>query len=156
EGAAAAGDAFDPEAAAVELDQPSGEREAESGAFGPLAVRRLFELLEDRLELLWRDAGAGIGDGDFDPAFVEPGGEVYATRGRGELDRVGQEIEDNLAHATPVGSDRDLLRVGRYRELDPGAARPLRVHRDRAAQHLRNRHHREFELHRLGLDLGQV
>src|SRR5262245_20702992 len=39
EGAAVAGGAFDPEAAAVELDELPGEGEAESGAFGPLAVR---------------------------------------------------------------------------------------------------------------------
>src|SRR5438132_14342502 len=78
EGAAVVGGAFDPEAAAVELDELPGEGEAESGAFGPLAVRRLLELLEDRLDLLRRDAGAGVGDGDLDLAVVQPGGGVDA------------------------------------------------------------------------------
>ncbi len=41
-------------------------------------------------------------------------------------------------------------------ELDPAAARPFRVHGDRAAQDVRDRHLRELELHPAGLDLGQV
>src|SRR5262249_38711977 len=113
EDAAAAGGAFDPEAAAVELDELPGEGEAESSAFGPLSVRRLLELLEDRLELLRRDAGAGVGDGDLDMPVVEPGGDVDATLGRSELDRVGHEVEADLTDATPVGADRDLLRLRR-------------------------------------------
>src|SRR5205807_4268487 len=91
EGASLAGGAFDPEAAAVELDEPPGEGEAESGALGPLAARRLLELLEDHLELLRRDAGAGVGDGDLDLAVVEPGGDVDAALRGSELDRVGHE-----------------------------------------------------------------
>jgi len=111
EGAAVAGSAFDPEAAAVELDELPGEWEAESRAFGSLAVRRLLELLEDRLELLRRDTGAGVGDGDLDLAVVEPGGDADAALGGSELDRVGHEVEDDLADATPVSADRDLLRL---------------------------------------------
>src|SRR5438552_10896889 len=113
EGAAVAGGAFDPEAAAVELDELAGEGEAESGAFGSLAVRRLLELLEDHLELLRRDARAGVRDGDLDLAVVEPGGDVDAALGGSELDRVGHEVKDDLADATPVGEDRDLLRLRR-------------------------------------------
>jgi len=71
----------------------------------------LLELLEDRLELLRRDTGAGVGDGDLDLAVVEPGGDADAALGGSELDRVGHEVEDDLADATPVSADRDLLRL---------------------------------------------
>ena len=62
---------------------------------------------------------AGVGDCDLDLAVVEPGGDVDAALGGSELDRVGHEVEDDLADATPVGADRDGRRLRRQRELDP-------------------------------------
>ena len=59
----------------MELGELPGEGKSEPGAFGPLAVRRLLELLEDRLELVRRDARAGVGDGDLDLTVVDPGGD---------------------------------------------------------------------------------
>jgi hypothetical protein len=50
------------------------------------------------------------------------------------------EVEDDLADAALVGPDRGLLRLRCQGERDSGAARPFRVHRDRAAQQLRDRH----------------
>ena len=57
--------AVDPDAAAVQLDEPLREREAEAGS---LALRQpglgLLELLEDPLEVLGGDAGPGVRDRD--------------------------------------------------------------------------------------------
>ena len=72
------------------------------------------------------------------------------------LTALDSEVEDDLADATPVGADRDLLRLRRQRELDPRSARPFRVHRDRAAQHLRDRAPPRARAPSPGLDLGQV
>src|SRR5205814_1920303 len=71
ERAAPAGLALDPEAAAVQLDEPPGEWETEAGAFGLPSVAGLLELLEDRLEVRGGDTGAGVGDLDLDLAEIE-------------------------------------------------------------------------------------
>src|SRR6266571_692850 len=55
--------ALHPQAAAVELDELSRQREAETGTLAlARGVAHLAELLEDRLLVLWRDADPGVGD----------------------------------------------------------------------------------------------
>jgi hypothetical protein len=86
----------------VQLHEPPGEREPEPGALGLLAGSGLLELFEDPLELLGRYAGAGVGDGDLDPAVFGEGGEVDAASAGRELDRVREEVEDDLAYPSAV------------------------------------------------------
>src|SRR5262249_49487198 len=148
--------AFDPEAAAVELDELAREWEAEAGSFGLSALTGLLELREDRFAVFGRDARAGICDGDLDKAIVEPRGDVDPAFRRGELDGVGEEVEDNWAHAALVSGDRDLLGLSREGERNAVAASTLGVHRDGASEQIRNRYVRELELHATGFDLGQV
>src|SRR6266404_673695 len=61
--------ALHPQAAAVELDELSRQRQPETGALAlARGVAHLAKLLEDRLLVLWRNADAGVGDGHFDSA----------------------------------------------------------------------------------------
>src|SRR5438093_1178286 len=85
--------ALDPEAAAVELDKLSRQREAQTRALAlPRGVAHLAELLEDRLLVLWRDADAGVGDRHLDNAVRGQRSHVDpATLGR-ELHGVGQQV----------------------------------------------------------------
>src|SRR5262249_25371983 len=145
ERAAVAGLAFGPQAAAVQLCEPAGERKSEAGAFSLFAGVGLFELLEDRFQLVGWDAGAAVGGGDLDMAVVEVGGDVDAAVGRGELDRVGEEVDNDLTDAALVGRDSDLLRLGLEREVDSGAAGLLGVHGDGAAQDVGDRDRGELE-----------
>jgi hypothetical protein len=121
EDAAVPGLALGPKVSAVELDELAGEREPEAGALGFLFAG-LFELFEDRVQLLGSDPRACIGDRDLDLAVFEASGDVDATIGRSELDRVGDEIEDDLAEAALIGGDRDLLRVGGEESPTPARA----------------------------------
>ena len=73
--------AVDPDATAVELDQPLGEGEAEAGALTLLdACVGLLKLLEDPLAVLGRDAGAGVGDRDPHLAVDPRCGDVDGAR----------------------------------------------------------------------------
>src|SRR4030095_10299991 len=88
--------ALHPQAAAVELDKLSRQREAQTRALAlPRGVAHLAELLEDRPLVLWRDADAGVGDRHLDSAV---GGQRAhfdpATLGR-ELHGVGQEVQEH-------------------------------------------------------------
>ena len=140
----------------MQLDELAGEGEPEACALGPFAGGGLLELLEDRLEVPGGDAGAGVGDGDLDLSVVEAGGDVHPALARRELDRVGEEVEDDLADTTLVGRDADLRGLGGKRERDPASASAFGVHRDSAPQQVREGHLREVELHAAGLDLREV
>ena len=109
----------------MELDELARERQSEPGALGLLPVARLLELLEDRFELLGSDPGAGVDDGDLHVSVSGAGRDVDPAVGRGELDGVGEEVEDDLADAALVGRDRDLVGGGAEAELDAAAAGAL-------------------------------
>src|SRR6266849_2875576 len=65
--------ALHPQAPAVELDELSRQREAETGALAlARGVAHLAELLEDRLLVLCRDADPGVRDGHLDGAVRGP------------------------------------------------------------------------------------
>src|SRR2546422_11384763 len=84
--------ALPPQATAVELDELSRQREAETGALTlARGVAHLAELLEDRLLVLWRDADPGVGDGHLDSAVRGQRAHVDpAALGR-EFHGVGQQ-----------------------------------------------------------------
>ena len=106
--------AFEPDASAVQLDELAREREAEARAF--LLVRvvaaDLAEFLEHRLLVLRRDADAGVADGDYEHLVrVAARDDVDAAAVGRELDRVGQQVEQDLLELALVGDDLAERRV---------------------------------------------
>src|SRR5215471_621253 len=107
ETAALPGLALDPDAAAVELDQPFREREPEPGAVALLeADFRLLELLEDPLVVLGRDSRPGIRHGHEHLAVHPRRGDADVPARRRELHRVREQVEDDLAQAALVSVDQ--------------------------------------------------
>src|SRR5260370_6993291 len=65
--------ALHPQAAAVELDELSRQRQPETGALAlARGVAHLAKLLEDRLLVLWRDADPAVGDRHLDVRALPP------------------------------------------------------------------------------------
>jgi hypothetical protein len=118
EGRALAGRGLDPDATAVHLDDAPGDGQAETGA--PLRARRravdLLELLEDPLLVGLGDARARVRDRDAEGPVGR--GRLQADlAGLGELDRVADEVQQDLGEAAlvavadgQVGGDRGLQR----------------------------------------------
>src|SRR5262249_27796412 len=110
ERAAPAGLALEPDAAAHELDEMARDREAETGA--AVATRRaavrLGEALEHRLLPVERDADAGVLDADPQGRarfrFVQARREHADLAALRELDRVSQQVDEDLAQPPRVAS----------------------------------------------------
>src|SRR5437016_1410974 len=101
--------AGDLERAAVQLDQAAADRQAEAGA-AVLARERVLDLVEglaDPRQLVRRDADAAVRYGDGEAAaLLEPRVERDGAALGRELDRVGQEIEQDLLDRARIGLDR--------------------------------------------------
>ena len=105
-GAAVAGLAFDPDAAAVVFDDLLADGQAEAGALGLVSERvaDLLEALED-FGLVGRcDADTGVTDADDQIAALGMSCEGDGA-GIGEFDGVGDEIDDDLNEAVLIASD---------------------------------------------------
>src|SRR5262245_59898933 len=98
--------ALDPDLAAVQLDELPRQRAAEAGTFHLLVgCPNLPELLEHRLLILRRDADAGVGDRYRDGSIHRFRSDLDAATLWGELDRVREQVEENLADLPLVGLD---------------------------------------------------
>src|SRR5882672_9451069 len=98
--------ALHPQAAAVELDELSRQREAETRALAlARGVAHLAELLEDRLLVLWRDTDPGVGHGHLDGAIRGQRTHVDPAALRREFHGVGQQIQEHLLELALVGDD---------------------------------------------------
>src|ERR1700722_776654 len=100
EAAALAHLAFQAERAAVQFDQALRDRKAETGAlwrFG--AVAEAVEGFENPLLLIGRDAGTAVANVDSYGVFNAFGGELEFSAFGGELDRVGDQIDQDLLQA---------------------------------------------------------
>ena len=144
------------EPAAVGFDQPSRECQAQAGSL--LMLRRvsdLCELLEDPREVLLRDSDASVADRNEDlSAVVPPGLDPYAAALGRVLDRVGEQVVEDLTEAPRI-------RHGAVRAdaCDDLKTLPVRERAD-SGKHLTQR---RTELQGLGvqldppgLDLGEV
>lgn len=161
--------ALDPDPSVHELDQLATYGHAQTGASVLARGRRidLLKRLEDLLELFVGDADARVvnGEGQLVAAIVEF--ELGFGRGRGrdcdvdltalgELDRVIEQIDQNLAHPRDVADDRigHVLRDA-IAEVDALlASRP--GHQDQGR--LDTRHQLKgllLEFQAAGLDLGK-
>ena len=112
--------AFDPDVAAHELGELAADGEAEAGAAvlacgGGIDLR---EGLEELVDLVGGDADAGVADGKENKRFAGFGlgtgdGDADFALG-GEADGVGEEIDEDLAHARDVAgvAERHIGRDG--------------------------------------------
>src|SRR6266511_2266527 len=127
--------AFDPETAAVQLDEPLRQGEAEPGALlGVHADLALLELLEDARLILERDPGSRVADRDARLAVEALDAHVDRAALRCELHRVRKEVEEHLFHFALVSGERLERRVDLDRHRDAAPRRALAQHR-RAALH---------------------
>src|SRR6185503_944514 len=101
--------------AAHELDVAPGDRETEPRAARLAATAALLKRLEDAVPALLRDAGGGVVD-------LEPPALVDAARAErdeallGELHRVAQQVDEDLAQLRRIPDERDL--VGHAQAID--------------------------------------
>src|SRR5262249_39725455 len=104
--------------AAVRLDEPLADGEAEPGAARALLERaELHELGEEPRQLLLGDAGAGVLDRDDDALALAARADLDRPL-VGELDRVGDDVGDDLTQAALVGAGVRRRRLDVDLDLD--------------------------------------
>jgi hypothetical protein len=111
----------------VQLHELLGQRQAESRALllASVLAPHLAELLEDGRLVLGRDADPRVADGDRDGAVGRRGGEADPATLRGELHRVGKEVQQDLLHLPLVRHDVRHPGVHGLGERDPVPGRSL-------------------------------
>ena len=161
EARALGGRALDGDVAAHEAGElaADGEPEARAAVLPGGRRVRLRELLEQPAELLRRHADAGVGHGDGKPIVLARPFAPRLERDRaalGELARVAQKVEHDLAQANRVGPHPAEI-LGQP-HLEPVAVLGReRLGRDEdVAQHGGHLDILDAELELAGLDLGQV
>src|SRR5690606_29187966 len=117
-----AGRALDLERTAVERRELAREREADPGTEAVGGGGGLVEAVEDAFEVAGRDAGAGVADADDRVRAVLLQPEMDLAALRGEPERVGEEVADDLLDDLRVAGEherrgrahveRDALRLG--------------------------------------------
>src|SRR5262245_63828670 len=92
--------ALDPDPPAVQLHELLGQGQPEPRALllAGVVPADLAELLEDGCLILRRDPDPGVTDSDRDHVPGHRGGEADPTAVRGELDRVGEQVQQDLLH----------------------------------------------------------
>src|SRR5437764_9235088 len=111
EGAAASTPALHPDAAPLELDEMPRQREPQSCAFGLPGRVPTLERREDALVLSRGEAGAVVGHRDGDVVLAPIDANVYLSAVRTELDRVSDEVEEDLSKACRVRNDDAPVRL---------------------------------------------
>jgi len=107
---------------AVQLDQPSGEREADAlPALGAIERRLdLPEHLEDPAEVFLGDADAGVPHAHGDLVAFAPRAQGNRAVSRRVLRRIDQDVGKDLGEADQVAVEKHLLVRNRHHELVPG------------------------------------
>src|SRR2546425_7170950 len=115
--------AFPPVPPAMELDELAAESQPQSGAFRLLLRRaHLAELLEHRLLVLWSDTHPSVSYRDLSHAVHRPRPHLHpAPLGR-ELDRIRQQVQDDLSDFPLVGLD--LTELGVHSSVQSDAPSP--------------------------------
>src|SRR5215208_6351825 len=102
--------ALDGHVAAHRAGELAADGQAEAGAFDRLGegAVRLHEGLEDRLQLLRRDAASAVGHAHRDRAALRRlAGHADRAAGVRELHGVREQVEDDLPHLVLVGEGAD-------------------------------------------------
>src|SRR3989442_10687012 len=146
---AALGQVLGPDAPAVRLDDALADREAETGA--PAAVGLpAVKLLEDLVLLPARQPRAAVGDLRGDGAVRRGRDDSDRTLGRGVLDRVVEEVHEDLLDEHVV--DRHQRQIGRDVRRDAPVRESLAEATQRRTDHLLERMPFLAELERAGLE----
>src|SRR5207248_4800381 len=150
--------AFDPDAAAVQLDELLGQRQTESGALLLLRVIApdLAELLEHGLMIFGRDADPGVADRDLEPAGIAMRRYVDAAAVGRDLDRVGQQVDEDLLHLALVGLHLAQPLSDAHAQCNIVTLIALAHQRHRIGECRSDIECRQVELHPARLDLRQV
>src|SRR5512143_3274123 len=111
ERAARSDDRFDGERTLQQFREPARDRKTQTGAVLQLCLPELHELVEDPLLVLRRDALAVVDDFDRHAAGRRGRGDDFDRLAAAELDRVGDQVEENLPQPPRIGDDADRLVV---------------------------------------------
>src|ERR1700743_492197 len=117
-GCAGAHGALDVNFSGMLLNDAVGDAEAEAGATLAVGSGDGFggeERIVDTLEMVWRDAGAGVGDDCFYVTIDERGDAQASAAGHG-VTRVEKQVQENLLELTGVALDFGEL-IGEF-EID--------------------------------------
>ena len=110
--------------ASVQLHQPADERKADpEAALGViLGAGNLDEGVEERRQRLGRDADAAVANTDFQLAVPLARGQIHAAAIRRVLDRVGEQVAEDLLQPHRIRLDHQrILREGDRQLLAAGA-----------------------------------
>src|SRR5205085_2517502 len=104
ESAAAARLALEAQGPLVGLHDAAGDSEAETGAALVAAAAHVGEFVEDARLLRRCDASAGVAHGDFRLLRLRaiPDADRDAAARRGELDRIAEQVDEDLLDAFGV------------------------------------------------------
>src|SRR4029077_2827447 len=99
--------AFDPDAAAVQLDDLLADREAQAGAdhLVRLGALESFVAPEHFAEVFGRNADAVIANSDIHLSVSDVGTDDHLSAFGRVLDRIGQQVADHLDQSVGVGVD---------------------------------------------------
>jgi hypothetical protein len=89
---------------AVSLDNSLGNRQSQPGT-ASLGFARLPETVEQVRQILSCDSGAGIGDAKQHAAIARFGRDRDATSASGELERVADQVLEDLQQAVAIGPE---------------------------------------------------
>ena len=136
DGGAAPGAEFDLDRAAMQLDEALDQRQAEPGAGSRACGLPRSNFSKMRTWSAGGDADAGIGDRQQQIAVARARLEPDRAAGRGEFDRVRDQVEERLLQPPLVGVDRaDIRRAVEARVRAPGCA-PARASASAPLEHL--------------------
>lgn len=117
----------------------------------------MVKLFEDMLDLMRRDAASGVGDLDFHHArFREIGGYCHLSAGRGELDGIMNQIDQDLIQLVLVPFYQRKRPLVIHLKSDAFLSGQVFQILDDLHEQLRNRQGRDLECHPSGIDLGKV
>src|ERR1019366_6132867 len=105
---AAAGRAGDVQLAVVGVHELGDDGQADAAAGDSGSVLAAVEPVEDAGQLIGRDARSGVADLQPGLQLVRPGLQQDAAAGRGEFQRVGEQVRDYLVQPSRVACDLDI------------------------------------------------
>src|SRR5262249_37635083 len=140
------------------FDKAFGQRQAQAGAFvfAAEAAVDLAEALERLGNVLGRNADAAIGDGDGDSLCRLCGRHTDFAAARRELDRVGEQVEQDLAQPSSIGAEQGNVGAGGLGDAYARGVRLSARHLQRAAYDLVDIERLLIELEPAGVDLREI